>query len=93
MSIGIHCHTMWEDHDVPHLCGRDADHASWHLCVCGAILHTGRSSLTEEQTALRKNDCPVCLARTGRPCHTRKNIVMSGVHRERRDAPERRRAG
>ena len=73
---------MWED-VVQHVCGKPANHVSWHACPCGATLMTNTSSLTDEQRALRKDPCPVCLAKAGRPCHTRKDVVMSGVHRER----------
>lgn len=84
MTVNGICHTMWEDVEVQHICGKAANHASWHGCPCGAVLMINTSSLTDEQRALRANDCPVCLAKHGRPCHTRKDVVMTGVHRERR---------
>lgn len=83
MTINGVCHTMWEDTDAIHLCGKPADHEWLHLCACGAVLLRGTSSLTDEQRQLREQDCPVCLARSGRPCHTKEGTVMSGVHTER----------
>jgi len=91
------CHTLWTD-QVPasagdrqvapetHLCGRQSDHNSWHLCPCGAMLLTGRTGLTDEQRHHRSVDCPECLAKSGRPCHTTAGAVMTGVHATRAKA-------
>jgi len=76
------CHATWDDGDL-HLCGKPAEHGFMHLCACGASLLMGASSLTDEQRMGRKLDCPVCLAKSGRPCHTKGGAVMSGIHRER----------
>lgn len=83
MTVNHICHTMWEEHDVLHLCGKPEGHGWSHVCACGAILYMGTSHLTDEQRQLRSEDCPVCLARAGRPCHTTKGAVMSGIHAER----------
>lgn len=96
--MGVHtvtvngvCHTMWEVDDVSHLCGRIDDHAGWHLCACGELLHTGQHALSAEQMLWRSVDCPnpTCLSRAGRPCHTTTGAVMTGVHAERRSRAER----
>jgi hypothetical protein len=87
MTVNGICHALWEEDEGTHLCGKPTDHGHWHLCVCGALLHTGRASLTDEQRHWRSVDCPACLARSGRPCvHRREHgsdIVMPAVHAER----------
>lgn len=83
MTVNGICHALWEEGDHTHVCGRLDNHDSWHLCACGTLLHTGRSSLSDEQRQLRSVDCPECLARAGRPCHTKIGAVMTGVHAER----------
>jgi hypothetical protein len=82
VTVNKVCHATWDD-VVIHLCGKTADHNGFHLCACGAVLHSNRSSLTDEQREQRKRDCPVCNARSGRPCHTTMGAVMTGVHAER----------
>jgi hypothetical protein len=76
------CHMLWDDDGI-HLCGKTAEHGFMHLCACGASLLMGTSSLTDEVRQARKPDCPVCNARSGRPCHTKAGAVMTGIHRER----------
>lgn len=85
------CHTLWVVDDETHLCGRVDDHDGWHLCACGELLHTGRTSLSDEQRYWRSVDCPnpTCLSRAGRPCHTTTGAVMTGVHAERKARAER----
>ena len=82
MTVHNTCHTLWED-VVTHVCGRNHNHDGWHLCPCGAILYVGKSNLTDEQIAARSEPCTECLARAGRPCHTKAGAVMSGVHATR----------
>jgi hypothetical protein len=68
------------------VCGRQEDHESWHLCVCGAVLFT---NTTRDVSPARAVPCPVCLAGVGKPCHTKLLSPMSGVHTERREVCER----
>lgn len=89
MTVNGVCHTPWEDQEGFHVCGKVANHEFIHLCACGAFLPSGVSALTEEQRLWRSHPCPICLARAGRPCHTKgfgeREAVMSGVHQERRE--------
>lgn len=83
MTVNGICHTLWEIEGNMHLCGKAAEHVSWHGCACGAVLHVNTSTLTDEQRRMRSKDCPECLAKKGRPCHTTRGAVMSGVHSSR----------
>lgn len=86
MTVNGICHALWEDEGT-HLCGKTANHSNWHLCACGAMLLMGASSLTDEVRHWRSVDCPVCEARSGRPCIHRTahggSVVMPAVHAER----------
>lgn len=80
------CHEHWTTGDRHHVCGRSENHDSWHLCVCGELLHTNRPVV---QSPARQVACPACLAGPGSPCHTKLLSPMSGVHTERLELWER----
>lgn len=82
MTVNKVCHTSWDD-VVIHVCGKPEGHSHMHLCACGASLYVATSTLTDEQRHHRSVDCPECLARSGRPCHTTAGHVMTGVHASR----------
>jgi len=85
MTVNKVCHTTWDD-VVIHVCGKPEGHGVMHLCPCGAALLMGTTNLTDEQRHHRSVDCPECLARAGRPCHTDAGVTMTGVHASRHKA-------
>ena len=92
MTVGNICHTAWDAQGHTHVCGKEPNHSSWHLCACGELLMLGRIDITDEVMFWRSVDCPDCLARAGRPCVHRKDhgsdLVMAGVHETRRRKAE-----
>lgn len=83
MSYRGKCHALWTDGDhETHLCVKDADHESWHLCICGEIIRDEDTRKAELQM-VQAVGCPICGAAAGESCHTKSGARMRRFHLSR----------